>query len=182
MKKLLVLGAGRKTPPQLSGYQTVTVDIDPNVGADVVCDLDQTPWPFEDNEFDHVYMDNVLEHLTDVVKTMAEIHRITKQGADITIIVPYFRSKWACVDPTHRHFFTLDTMSYFVDGHPYNERYAFIPNKFSMLSKRFNENLDQTWFQRLLIPIAERYGQFYENKLSPIWPLEILTFHMQTLK
>jgi ubiquinone/menaquinone biosynthesis C-methylase UbiE len=182
MAKLLVLGCGKKERPGNPGDTVVTVDINENVGADVIHNLDVYPWPFEKNEFDVIHLDNVLEHLTDIVRAMEEIHRISKPNATVTIIVPYFRSKWACVDPTHKHFFTLDTLSYFVDGHIYNERYAYSPCKFKMLKKTFNENIDQTWFQKLLIPFAEKYGTFYENKISPVFPLETITYHMENIK
>jgi ubiquinone/menaquinone biosynthesis C-methylase UbiE len=182
MAKLLVLGCGKKERPGNPGDTIVTVDINENVGADVVHNLDVFPWPFEAGEFDVVHLDNVLEHLNNIVKTMEEIHRITKPGATVTIIVPYFRSKWACVDPTHVHFFTVDTLSYFVQGHKYHERYAYSPCKFKMHRKTFNEGIDQTWFQKLLIPFAESNLEFYENKISPIFPLETLTYHMETIK
>jgi hypothetical protein len=51
-----------------------------------------------------------------------------------------------------------------------------------MHSKTFNEGIDQTWFQKLLIPFAEKHMEFYENKISPIFPLETLTYHMETVK
>ena len=105
MAKLLVLGCGKKEFLGNLRDIVVTVDINENVGADVVHNLDVYPWPFENNEFDVVHLDNVLEHLNDIVRAMQEIHRISKAGATVTIIVPYFRSKWACVDPTHKHFF-----------------------------------------------------------------------------
>ncbi len=182
MAKLLVLGCGKKERPGKPGDTIVTVDINESVGADVVHNLDVYPWPFQDNEFDVVHLDNVLEHLSDIISAMKEIHRISKNNATITIIVPYFRSKWACVDPTHKHFFTADTLSYFVKGHTYHERYAYSDFAFRMLSKKFNEGIDQTWFQKLLIPIAETYTKFYEDKVSPIFPLETLTYHMETIK
>jgi len=182
MAKLLVLGCGKKERPGNPGDTIVTVDINENVGADVVHNLDVFPWPFESGEFDVVHLDNVLEHLNNIVKTMEEIHRITKPSATVTIIVPYFRSKWACVDPTHVHFFTVDTLSYFVAGHKYHERYSYSPCKFKMHRKTFNEGIDQTWFQKLLIPFAEANLEFYENKISPIFPLETLTYHMETIK
>jgi hypothetical protein len=51
-----------------------------------------------------------------------------------------------------------------------------------MHSKTFNEGIDQTWFQKLLIPFAEKHMEFYENKIGPIFPLETLTYHMETIK
>ena len=64
----------------------------------------------------------------------------------------------------------------------YHERYAYSDFAFTMHSKTFNEGIDQTWFQKLLIPFAEKHVEFYENKISPIFPLETLTYHMETTK
>lgn len=182
MAKILVLGAGRKARPGTEQDQVVTVDINPHVGADVIHDLDIFPWPFKDNEFDQIHLDHVLEHLTDIPKIMDELHRVSAPHAKIKIVVPYFRSKWACVDPTHKHFFSADTLGYFTHGHEYNSKYKYSENKFRMIKRSFNEGIDQTVFQKLLIPIAENYTEFYENKISPMFPLETLTFHMEPVK
>jgi SAM-dependent methyltransferase len=184
MSKLLILGCGKQEcPDYYPPGEIVTVDVNENVGADVIHNLDVYPWPFKDNEFDVIHMDNVLEHLDDIVGAMEEIHRVSKDGAIVTIIVPYFRSKWACEDPTHRHFFTSDTLGYFTEGHSYYERYAYSPGtKFKCESRKFNERIDQTWFQRLLIAFAEKHTMYYERKISPLFPLETLTFHLRTSK
>ena len=48
------------------------IDVNPRSNADVLCDLNQYPYPFKDSSFDQVYADNVIEHLTDVVRTVEE--------------------------------------------------------------------------------------------------------------
>ena len=70
-------------------------------GVDVVHDLRKFPWPFNDQEFEQVYMKDVLEHLPDTIKTMEELYRITKPNAKIYITVPYWNSCTALGDPTH---------------------------------------------------------------------------------
>lgn len=182
MAKILVLGCGKKGYSSSQGDTIITVDINEHVGADVIHNLDVFPYPFQDNEFDVVHMDNVLEHLDNIVKVIEELHRITKSGADVTIIVPYFRSIWACLDPTHRHFFTVDTLSYFDQDHMYHHRYAYSPVKFSMERKEFNENIDKSWFRRLVLPFANKWPNFYETYFSHLYPMEDLTYHMKTVK
>jgi SAM-dependent methyltransferase len=70
-------------------------------GVDVVHDLRDFPWPFEDGQFGEVYMKDVLEHLPDTIATMEELHRITSPGAKVYIAVPYWNSMIAFGDPTH---------------------------------------------------------------------------------
>lgn len=82
-------------------------------GVDVIHDLREFPWPFEDGRFDEVYADNVLEHLPDTVKTMEEIYRITQPGAKIFIGVPFWNSFEAWGDPTHVRLFSEEIFEFF---------------------------------------------------------------------
>ena len=61
-------------------------------GIDVVHDLNNFPWPWDDNSIDEIYMKDVLEHLPDTIRVMEEIYRICKPGAKIYIAVPYWNS------------------------------------------------------------------------------------------
>ena len=84
MKKLN-LGSGEFLKP---GY--VNVDFFSVSKPDVVHDLSQYPYPFQDNEFDLVESDHCLEHLSEPFRVMREIHRIARDGAEVIIRVPHF--------------------------------------------------------------------------------------------
>jgi ubiquinone/menaquinone biosynthesis C-methylase UbiE len=183
MSKILVLGCGKKGFESKDSDTVITVDINPNVGADVIHNLDQFPYPFQDNEFDQIHLDNVLEHLTDIIAVMEELHRISKPNSKITIIVPYFRSIWAHLDPTHKHFFTVDTLSYFDVDHMYHHRYAYsLTAKFKIHKKAFNENIDKSWFRHIMLVWANKWPNFYESNFSHLYPMEDLTYHLETVK
>lgn len=109
------LGCGEK---YLEGYRNC--DVLPHVRADQHFDLEEFPWPLDDHSADEVLMDNVLEHLEDVPRVMAEVYRVLRPGGLAHIWVPYGKSDWALQDPTHRHFFTETSMAYFCTDHPYN--------------------------------------------------------------
>lgn len=85
----------------------VTIDHDPNCGADHVHDLDKTPWPFGDNEFDACHAYEVLEHLgrqgdwRSFFAHFGEIWRILKPGGLLFATVPSRNSRWAWGDPSH---------------------------------------------------------------------------------
>jgi len=183
MKKILVLGCGKKIPPgDPTKDQITTLDINPNVGADIIHDLDKFPYPFADNEFDQIHLDNVLEHLTDVIAVMEELHRISKPNAEIVVIVPYFRSIWAALDPTHKHFFTVDSLSYFDQNHIYHQRYAYSSVKFEITSRKFNHFIDKSWFRRLVLPLANSWPNYYETYFSHLYPMEDLTYFLKVIK
>jgi len=109
----LNLGCGTDIRSGYVNCDTLALD-----GVDKVFDLNHLPYPFDDNSADEVCMKHVLEHLnTDLPKIMEELHRILKPGGRLLIKVPYYNSRGAWVDPTHRRCFAFDTFMYFVKGH-----------------------------------------------------------------
>jgi len=110
MTKLL-LGSGNKTKP---GYQSV--DIKPP--ALTIWDLNNTPWPFAENEVTDIEAIHVLEHLGKGqpelrIKIMKELYRVCKDGAIIHVIVPNpFHSDFLD-DPTHCWPVTANTFRLF---------------------------------------------------------------------
>jgi SAM-dependent methyltransferase len=109
------LGCGRK---YLEDH--INCDVLPSLRADKHFDLEIFPYPFDSESADEILLDNVLEHLTDVIKVMNEVHRILKRGGVVKIIVPYAKSDWSFQDPTHKHFFTEKSMDYFAPDFAYN--------------------------------------------------------------
>lgn len=99
------------------GY--VNLDIIKREGVDVVHNLDSYPYPFPDNHFDEIIAIHLLEHVDDFLKTLEELYRILKPGGKIKAIVPYFSSTGAFQDPTHKHFFSKDTLTLYVLNNGY---------------------------------------------------------------
>lgn len=163
------------------------VDILKLPGVDVVHNLDEFPYPFADNSVDEIWMDQVLEHLKEPMKTVEELHRIGKVGAKIHIGVPYFRSMYAAIDPTHRNFFSVCWFNYFDPTHPYHSKYQYSKAKFFIKQIEF----DREWkaagnrtgmLHNFLIRYAEKNPLKYEMKWSHLLPLNSLTFHLEVTK
>src|SRR5215831_16257964 len=97
---VLDIGCGtRKAEPGAIG-----IDSAARSGADVVWNLDDFPWPLETDCFERIHMSHIIEHVRDVMKTMAEVHRIGRNGADVFITTPHFSSHNSYTDLTHvRH-------------------------------------------------------------------------------
>lgn len=89
----------------------VNVDWIDTVQPDVIHDLNELPYPFQDNEFDYVEADHVLEHLDDPFGVMKEMHRITKDGGRIAIRVPHFSRGFT--HPEHKRGFDVTFPYYF---------------------------------------------------------------------
>jgi len=106
--KILDIGCG-----QTKTAGAVGIDILPGAGVDIVHDLNALPWPLEPNQFDTIICSHVIEHLTDLVGVMNEIHRVSRNGARIHIITPHFSSLNSWEDPTHTRHFARRSFSFF---------------------------------------------------------------------
>lgn len=102
----LNLGSGEF---QKEGF--INVDYYSISNPDVSHDLNQFPYPFEDNCFDLVEADHVLEHLMDPFKVMGELRRICAPGAIIHVRVPHFSRGFTHAD--HKHGFDITFPYYF---------------------------------------------------------------------
>lgn len=89
----------------------VNVDFHSRRAPDITHDLDVFPYPFRENEFDHVESDHCLEHLRDAFAVMREIHRIGKPGASVIIRVPHFSRGFT--HPEHKTGFDVTFPYYF---------------------------------------------------------------------
>lgn len=121
--KELLLGAGSNRDRKVWGGKEklkfknlITCDIEPSHGCDVVHDLNITPWPFADNEFDEIHAYEVLEHLgqqgdaKSFFAHFSEIWRILKPGGQLYASCPMWDSPWAWGDPSHRRVITKHSL------------------------------------------------------------------------
>lgn len=110
--KSLNLGCGFK---KFDGC--LNVDKSPLVKPDQVVDLDVFPWPWEDGEFDHIVLKDILEHLgdngDDFIKVIKELYRISNNGAIWEILTPHWRCDIALDDPTHKRLITVGMINLF---------------------------------------------------------------------
>jgi SAM-dependent methyltransferase len=171
------MGCGLRKRPD-----TIGIDKNPRSQADIIHDLNQFPYPFDDSEFDAIICDNVLEHLDDVIRVMEEIHRIAKPGGIITVIVPFFAHRNAFNDPTHKHFFGTRSFDYFVEGLGLSE-YSYSTKNFRLRSIVFDKDVKSGhWFDRWIRQFANKHVAMYENRLAHIFPLSTLTFELTVIK
>ena len=91
----------------------IGVDFRKTEAADVIHDLREYPWPFENEQFENAIAKDIIEHMVDVVPFLDECWRIIKPGGHLVIRTTYFMSEQAYRDPTHFHFFTLESFDYF---------------------------------------------------------------------
>lgn len=123
MTELLIgCGNSRRKKMWLDGNEAftelVTMDMDPNCGADIIHNLDITPWPVADNAFDEIHAYEVLEHLGapgDYERFFAhfwEIYRALKPNGLLFATCPSYKSMWAWGDPSHCRVLTQGTLMF----------------------------------------------------------------------
>jgi len=96
---------------KLDGY--VNVDQFPECEPDVLWNLEETPWPFEESTVDELVAHHVLEHLGQDTKVffaiMKELYRLMSHGGHMKITVPHPYHPTFISDPTHVRPFTRNT-------------------------------------------------------------------------
>ncbi len=170
-RRILDIGCGRN---KLSG--STGVDFLDLPGVDVVSDLNR-PLPFQNGEFDVVYSNQVLEHIPNMLGLMEEIHRLLRPGGLMVAHVPYFRSSWSAIDPTHIRQFCLQSLNYFAAGTYENENYRFSEKSFSSLEVYLDDNYPAGPVRWLFTNLARRWpGRFENSFLSFLYPFQTLSF------
>ena len=98
------------------------------------------------------------------------------------IMVPYFRGRFAFIDPTHRHFFTVDSMTYFDPNHDHSKLYPYTSAKFTTEEIRLNDGLRNGLVRSTFVRFANRLPGAYERWISHLFPLDQLTFTLRVIK
>lgn len=70
-------------------FRKIVLDIDPAVAPDLLLDLEKEELPYNDGHFDTVLLFNVLEHLRNRAKVLAQIRRTLKPGSTLIGVVPF---------------------------------------------------------------------------------------------
>lgn len=170
-KRVLDIGCGRHKFPGAIGVDSLALP-----GVDCVVDLNKR-LPFNDEQFEVVYSNQVLEHIPNLIGLVEEIHRLLCPGGMMIAHVPYFRSSWAAIDPTHLRQFTLNSLHYFVRGTYEYNNYRFCETSFSRIRCFLDVNYPAGLARFLFTTLARRWPYRFENSvLSFLYPFQSLTF------
>ena len=130
---ILNLGAGYKPVEGGEGDRVVNHDLrlDPNrPWVTVAWDLNDLPWPWEDNSFDFIVACAVLEHLSlDLLHTVGECWRILRPGGILHMKLPHWQHDNSYLDPTHHWQFSLHTCDIFDPTTEYGLKYTFYTDR-----------------------------------------------------
>jgi SAM-dependent methyltransferase len=175
-KKILDLGSGID---KISG--AIRLDNNKEVKPDILHDLNNYPYPFENDQFDEIHLNNILLHLDDVFSTMKEIHRIVKVDGKVIVKCAYFRSNYAYHFPGNKNHFTVNTFNFFDPEHLFFKKFKYTKTKFDVEKIIFNENFNSGLLKKLLTVFANKFPQIYESKLSHLFPLDEIKYQLKKI-
>ena len=159
--KILDLGAGC-SKYRSEGDTVIGLDKEEGIGIDVVWDLEKTPLPFGDNEFDMVIASHVLEDVSvGFLSLMEELRRIMKPDAVLKVWVPNGSSMKSNNNPYHSRHFGIG--SFRMDG--------FTTEKREFRFTFTHQPVRWTWLN-ILNPILNLWQGFIE-KFLPFVPDEL---------
>lgn len=170
--RILDVGCGTKKVSGAIGIDRVLLP-----GVDVVADLADPRYPFADDTFDEIHLNDVIEHLPDTIGTMEALFRMARADSRVFIRVVNWNSHYTAMDPTHVKAFTENTFDFFGK----HERSYYSRARFDVVKcdKQYNQ-----WLERRVMfgssTRRRRYLAFLSTYLCNV--LEGLNFELRTVK
>jgi SAM-dependent methyltransferase len=146
--------------------------------ADVLCDLDRLPYPFADASFDRIRAVHVIEHVSDVIRTLEEFHRLLAPGGRVAIVTPHYSDFSSFCDPTHRWHLSSFSFRYFGERHGGFGYYSQV--RFREISVRLRllalwRGLGLEW----LVNRSRRFRRFWEHYLCFVVRGKVIEFELE---
>jgi hypothetical protein len=172
---ILDIGCGKKKQEQ----GAIGLDRQPGSAADILCELTHFPWPVRDCCAEKVYLSHFLEHQPDILRVMAEVHRIAKAGAEVVVVTPHYTSPDSYTDPTHLFHLGYHSFDYF-ERDSFQD-FTYHSGGFRIIERRlaFGGNL---LLDNLGRAFAGTSIDFYEKHLAWMFPARNLFCRMRVVK
>jgi SAM-dependent methyltransferase len=159
----------------------IGIDRNPASRADVLVDLDRPPYPFRDSSFDALQAVHVIEHVSDVIRTMEEFHRLVRASGEVFIVTPHYTDFSSFCDPTHRWHLNSFSMRYFG---PDNAGYGYYSKaRFDELSVKVKLLSLWRWLGfEFLVNASRRFRRFWEHYLCHVIRGKVIEWRLRVLK
>lgn len=172
--KILSIGSGKKPPaPNL-----IRLDISADVEPDVVWNLDNLPYPFEDSEFSEIECFDVIEHLSNIPASLEEMYRILKPNGIVKITTPHFSCANSYIDPTHKFHLSYFSFDYFCAKHDL----AYYSKARIQIKYRHIQFQGGRFNRSIISRLANRFPVIYEQRWAWIFPAWFLYFELEVIK
>lgn len=174
LPRILDIGCGRKKYPGSLG-----LDMSAAGQADVICDWEKI-LPFRDGSFEQVRLVHIIEEVDNIFRVLAEVHRVAKPGAHVTIITPHYTDHASYCSPAHRWHLSSFSLWFFSDKPAEYDYYA--PANFR--ERRVHVQMLRLWRLfgiEFMVNHFRWFRKFWEYYLSFIfrgktveWDLEVI--------
>jgi SAM-dependent methyltransferase len=174
---MLILDSGWGKKKQVAG--AIGLDRQPGSDADVLCELTHFPWQLRDSCADRVYSSHFIEHQPDVLRAMAEVHRVAKPNAEVVVVTPHFSSMDSYTGPTHLVHLGFPSFDYFAQGS--FENFTYGAGGFRILDRglTFGHNFLLDNLGRAIAGISI---DFYEKHFAWIFPARNIMCRLSVVK
>jgi SAM-dependent methyltransferase len=160
---------------------SIGIDRNASSRADVLCELDHFPYPFRDSSFDSLQAIHVIEHVSDVIRTMEEFHRLVRDGGEVFIVTPHYTDFSSFCDPTHRWHLNSFSLRYFGPDHGGFGYYS--SATFQEISVRVKLLALWRWLGfELLVNAFPRYRRFWEHYLCYVVRGKVIEWRLKVIK
>lgn len=141
------------------------INIDISSKADISLDLSKDRLPFEDSSVDVVFSYHTLEHVSNYLFSLSEIHRVLKHGGRFLVGLPYVTlTEYNLVNPYHIHNFNEFSFDFFDSTKLKGSASETMPVLFTKIFHRFDyigyfKYLPaplQTWCRRHLFNVVRK--------------------------
>ncbi len=174
--RILDVGCGVNKYPGAIG-----IDRNARTRADVLCELDHFPYPFRDGSFDRLRAVHVIEHVSDVIRTMEEFHRLVRSGGTIYIATPHYTDFSSFCDPTHRWHLNSFSLRYFGEdnaGFGYYSEARLRESSVRLKLLQFWRYLGFEW----LVNAFPRFRRFWEYYLCFVVRGKVIEWELEVVK
>lgn len=160
---------------------SIGLDRSLNTRADIIADLDRFPYPLRDSSFREIRAIHVIEHVSDVIGMMEEVHRLLAPGGRVVIVTPHYTDFSSFCDPTHRWHLNSFSLRYFGDD---NAGFGYYSSaRFREISVRVK--LLALWRYlgfELLVNRLPRFRRFWEYYLCYVIRGKVIEWELEASK
>ncbi len=173
---ILDIGCGINKYPGAIG-----MDRSARTRADVLADLDRFPYPLRDGVFREIRAIHVIEHVSNVIRMMEEVHRLLADGGRAIVVTPHYTDFSSFCDPTHRWHLNSFSLRYFGEDDAGFGYYSTV--KFREISTRLR--LLAFWRYlgfEFLVNRSRRFRRFWEFYLCYLVRGKVIEWELEAIK
>jgi len=157
----------------------LNVDMIHRNGVNLILDIENQMSILPSDHFEEIYMNHSLEHISNFMEVMKQIHRISKDGTKLFINCPHFSSIGMYSDPTHKTFFSSRTFNLFSPDRTEN---IYSDIKLKTIKKELRLTYNYYPGVEIVNWILNTFPAIYERCFCWIFPCNEIRYELEVMK